>query len=165
MSALPQEMPAAPERMYSREELDAALEAYHGSRPVRGLPPYADVPRRDYSKEQVARALGELGYLSDGAAQYYAIPEDGVELLSEEERYTNRACAGRYPTEAFFPEKGDIYGLEMAKKVCRTCIWREGCLEEALTNQVDWGVWGGLSEKERRALLRKRPSLSRSRTR
>jgi WhiB family redox-sensing transcriptional regulator len=164
MSALPQEMPTAPERMYSREELDAALEAYHGSRPVRGLPPYADTPRRDYSKEQVARALGELGYLAGGADQYYVAPVESPELLSSEERYALRSCA-TYNINTFYPEKGDAYGIEAAKKICKSCVWRDDCLEEALSNQEDRGVWGGLSERERRALLRRHPRLGRSRTR
>lgn len=47
-----------------------------------------------------------------------------------------------------------------AKKVCRTCPVALQCLAEALDNQVEFGVWGGLTERERRALLRRRPDVT-----
>lgn len=34
------------------------------------------------------------------------------------------------------------------------------CLAEALDNQITWGVWGGMTERERRALLRRTPNAS-----
>jgi WhiB family redox-sensing transcriptional regulator len=34
------------------------------------------------------------------------------------------------------------------------------CLAEALDNQIEWGVWGGMTERERRALLRRRPNVT-----
>jgi WhiB family redox-sensing transcriptional regulator len=37
---------------------------------------------------------------------------------------------------------------------------RTECLAEALDNQIEWGVWGGMTERERRALLRRRPNAS-----
>ena len=37
---------------------------------------------------------------------------------------------------------------------------RTECLAEALDNQIEWGVWGGMTERERRALLRRRPDAS-----
>jgi WhiB family redox-sensing transcriptional regulator len=42
----------------------------------------------------------------------------------------------------------------------RTCPVRAECLAEALDNEIEWGVWGGLTERERRALLRKRPNVT-----
>ncbi|HNQ07264.1 MAG TPA: WhiB family transcriptional regulator [Tetrasphaera sp.] len=47
-----------------------------------------------------------------------------------------------------------------AKKVCRTCPVALQCLAEALDNHVEFGVWGGLTERERRALLRRRPDVT-----
>ena len=47
-----------------------------------------------------------------------------------------------------------------AKMVCAGCPVRTECLAEALDNQIEWGVWGGLTERERRALLRKRPNVT-----
>jgi WhiB family redox-sensing transcriptional regulator len=44
--------------------------------------------------------------------------------------------------------------------VCGACPVRAECLAEALDNEIEWGVWGGLTERERRALLRKRPNVT-----
>ena len=41
---------------------------------------------------------------------------------------------------------------------------RAECLAEALDNQIEWGVWGGMTERERRAILRKRPNVTSWRT-
>jgi len=61
-------------------------------------------------------------------------------------------CAQTDP-EAFFPEKGG--STRDAKKVCAACTVRSECLEYALANDERFGIWGGLSERERRR-LRKR---------
>lgn len=46
-----------------------------------------------------------------------------------------------------------------AKIVCMGCPVRTECLAEALDNRIDFGVWGGMTERERRALLRRRPGV------
>jgi WhiB family redox-sensing transcriptional regulator len=51
-----------------------------------------------------------------------------------------------------------------AKMVCMGCPVRTECLAEALDNQMEWGVWGGMTERERRAILRKRPNVTSWRT-
>ncbi|WP_081746755.1 WhiB family transcriptional regulator [Arthrobacter sp. H5] len=61
-------------------------------------------------------------------------------------------CAQTDP-EAFFPEKGG--STRDAKKVCGACTVKSQCLEYALANDERFGIWGGLSERERRR-LRKR---------
>jgi WhiB family redox-sensing transcriptional regulator len=61
-------------------------------------------------------------------------------------------CAQTDP-EAFFPEKGG--STRDAKKICASCDVRAQCLEYALQNDERFGIWGGLSERERRK-LRKR---------
>ena len=61
-------------------------------------------------------------------------------------------CAQTDP-EAFFPEKGG--STRDAKKICSSCEVRARCLEYALANDERFGIWGGLSERERRK-LRKR---------
>ncbi|HZW41136.1 MAG TPA: WhiB family transcriptional regulator [Agromyces sp.] len=61
-------------------------------------------------------------------------------------------CAQTDP-EAFFPEKGG--STRDAKKICTGCEVRSQCLEYALSNDERFGIWGGLSERERRK-LRKR---------
>ena len=61
-------------------------------------------------------------------------------------------CAQTDP-EAFFPEKGG--STREAKKVCLTCDVRDECLEYALMNDERFGIWGGLSERERRKLKKR----------
>ncbi|MEJ2579209.1 MAG: WhiB family transcriptional regulator [Kineosporiaceae bacterium] len=46
-----------------------------------------------------------------------------------------------------------------AKSVCMSCPVRTECLADALDNHIEFGVWGGMTERERRALLRKRPNV------
>ncbi len=46
-----------------------------------------------------------------------------------------------------------------AKAVCMGCVVRTECLADSLDNRVVLGVWGGLTERERRALLKKRPNV------
>ncbi|MBB5632641.1 WhiB family redox-sensing transcriptional regulator [Cryobacterium mesophilum] len=58
-------------------------------------------------------------------------------------------CAQTDP-EAFFPEKGG--STRDAKKICGSCEVRAECLEYALQNDERFGIWGGLSERERRKL-------------
>ncbi|MCD9154297.1 WhiB family transcriptional regulator [Aeromicrobium duanguangcaii] len=48
-----------------------------------------------------------------------------------------------------------------AKVVCNGCEVRAECLAEALDNRIEWGVWGGMTERERRALLRRKPNVRR----
>lgn len=47
-----------------------------------------------------------------------------------------------------------------AKTVCRGCPVRLECLAEALDARIEWGVWGGMTERERRAVLRRRPAVT-----
>ena len=60
-------------------------------------------------------------------------------------------CAQTDP-EAFFPEKGG--STRDAKRICEGCEVRSECLEYALANDERFGIWGGLSERERRKLRR-----------
>lgn len=65
---------------------------------------------------------------------------------------TDALCAQTDP-EAFFPEKGG--STRDAKRICTSCDVKSQCLEYALANDERFGIWGGLSERERRK-LRKR---------
>ncbi|NNN21169.1 MAG: WhiB family transcriptional regulator [Acidimicrobiales bacterium] len=56
--------------------------------------------------------------------------------------------------DIFFPSDG--VGVDKARKICHNCPVRESCLEYALANHIDHGVWGGSSERERRRILRAR---------
>lgn len=58
------------------------------------------------------------------------------------------------PPSIFFPSDG--LGVQAAQKICEGCPVVESCLEYALANRIDHGVWGGCSERERRRILRRR---------
>jgi len=64
------------------------------------------------------------------------------------------SLCGQTDPEAFFPEKGG--STLMAKKVCAICEVKVNCLEYALENDERFGIWGGLSERERRKLQKRR---------
>ena len=81
--------------------------------------------------------MGEVFLLVDGT-------DDG------EGDWAERALCAQTDPEAFFPEKGG--STREAKKVCLTCDVRGECLEYALGNDERFGIWGGLSERERRRL-------------
>jgi WhiB family redox-sensing transcriptional regulator len=61
------------------------------------------------------------------------------------------SCRGANAT-AFFPSDGS--GVEAVQRVCAQCPVRLDCLEYALTNRLDYGVWGGTSERERQRIRR-----------
>jgi WhiB family transcriptional regulator, redox-sensing transcriptional regulator len=72
---------------------------------------------------------------------------------AEEAGWQERALCAQTDPEAFFPEKGG--STREAKKVCLTCEVRGDCLEYALMNDERFGIWGGLSERERRKLKKR----------
>lgn len=63
------------------------------------------------------------------------------------------ACLG-IDQDIFFPERGA--STRLAKAVCRRCEVQEECLEYAVNNGEKFGIWGGLSERERRGIRKKR---------
>lgn len=58
------------------------------------------------------------------------------------------------PPSMFFPSDG--VGVEIARRLCADCPVKEPCLEYALAERIDHGVWGGASERERRRILKRR---------
>ena len=67
-------------------------------------------------------------------------------------------CRDESPS-LFFPSDG--VGVDVARRVCEDCPVKTECLEYALANGIDHGVWGGASERERRRIARRR-RISRS---
>lgn len=59
-----------------------------------------------------------------------------------------------HPPATFFPSDG--VGVDKARKICRDCPVMARCLEYALDERIDHGVWGGCSERERRRILKTR---------
>lgn len=78
---------------------------------------------------------------------------DFASVLVREEWMDDAVCAQSDP-EAFFPEKGS--STRNAKRLCGDCDVREQCLEFAMRREIRFGIWGGLSERERRALAQER---------
>jgi WhiB family redox-sensing transcriptional regulator len=64
-------------------------------------------------------------------------------------------CAGSDPDALFVQGKAQ----RAAKVVCKGCPVVAECLADALDNRTEFGVWGGMTERERRALLRRRPDV------
>lgn len=71
---------------------------------------------------------------------------------SVEEEWQEQALCAQTDPEAFFPEKGG--STREAKRICQACPVRDDCLEFALEHDERFGIWGGLSERERRRLKR-----------
>jgi WhiB family transcriptional regulator, redox-sensing transcriptional regulator len=77
-------------------------------------------------------------------------PSPWTVLPADDEGWRADALCAETDPEAFFPEKGG--STREAKRVCTGCTVRAECLEFALSNDERFGIWGGLSERERRRL-------------
>lgn len=85
---------------------------------------------------------------------------DLLKVLTEGRSWQSRAnCMGVDP-DLFFPERGA--STKEAKEVCRGCVVKEDCLEFALRNSEKFGIWGGMSERERRRVRRARAQAARA---
>jgi WhiB family redox-sensing transcriptional regulator len=81
----------------------------------------------------------------------------GMVGTSVEGDWTARAaCRDIDPDELFVQGAAQ----NRAKTRCFGCVVRTECLADALDNRVEFGVWGGMTERERRALLRRRPEVA-----
>lgn len=82
-----------------------------------------------------------------GVAGAYASPD------SDDLAWQAEALCAQTDPEAFFPEKGG--STRDAKKICGGCEVKAQCLDYALENDERFGIWGGLSERERRKLKKR----------
>lgn len=106
------------------------------------------------------RGAGEPTGLSEGwrcavTDAIVTIVHDAFDIGADEAAepsWQDRALCAQTDPEAFFPEKGG--STREAKRVCRSCEVRAECLEYALAHDERFGIWGGLSERERRRLKR-----------
>lgn len=64
-------------------------------------------------------------------------------------------CRERDP-EQFFAR--GAANSRRAIRICERCEVREDCLRYALDNEIDFGVWGGMTERQRRRLVREQPA-------
>lgn len=74
--------------------------------------------------------------------------------LHQEDWTVHAKCQGLQ--DALFPDASD---QKRARLLCSGCPVRSECLAEALDNRIEWGVWGGMTERERRLLLRQRSDV------
>ena len=72
---------------------------------------------------------------------------------TDEQEWQERALCAQTDPEAFFPEKGG--STREAKRICLGCDVKDDCLEYALAHDERFGIWGGLSERERRKLKKR----------
>ena len=115
------------------------------------------------------RLLGSVGSAShiqtgpmpaefNGRPQLSLVPSSSTDDFfdndteSSEDQWQERALCAQTDPEAFFPEKGG--STREAKRICQGCEVRDECLEYALAHDERFGIWGGLSERERRRLKR-----------
>lgn len=104
-------------------------------------------------RQTITHRLSQAGYGTSGRPLRASSGDDttpaSLRLLEDEPWRDDALCAQTDP-EAFFPEKGG--STREAKSVCATCTVAAECLDWALANNERFGIWGGLSERERRKL-------------
>lgn len=76
-----------------------------------------------------------------------------VEVVEEPKWQEKAACKGE-KTQMFYPKNG--IGVHEAIQICDECIVRDECLDYATTNEENFGIWGGKSERQRRKINRKK---------
>ncbi|GAA1876247.1 hypothetical protein GCM10009836_67010 [Pseudonocardia ailaonensis] len=108
--------------------------------------------------------VGLPGFTTGTPENFGIGPSEGLRLIDmvdgsvtgtdtgEEQEWQERALCAQTDPEAFFPEKGG--STREAKRICAGCEVRAECLEYALAQDERFGIWGGLSERERRRLRR-----------
>lgn len=115
------------------------------------------------SYEHLRGLMGSTPHTTAGSATMGATARPHLSLVPEApevfepapvtpDQWQDRALCAQTDPEAFFPEKGG--STREAKKICLGCEVRTECLEYALAHDERFGIWGGLSERERRRLKR-----------
>jgi WhiB family redox-sensing transcriptional regulator len=81
-----------------------------------------------------------------------------MSMAGPDGHWTARAACGKgkVAPDALFVEGA---AQRDARSVCSSCVVRMECLADALDSRADFGVWGGMTERERRALRRRRPEV------
>jgi WhiB family transcriptional regulator, redox-sensing transcriptional regulator len=87
--------------------------------------------------------------------EHLSLPSSVPTMTWSENWVVRGLCRSSDPDELFVQGAAQ----NQAKVICRGCPVRTECLADALDNRVEFGVWGGMTERERRALLRRRPDV------
>ncbi|MFC5380262.1 WhiB family transcriptional regulator [Aquipuribacter nitratireducens] len=147
-----------------RREVDELTSALRGAE-ARATPPELapldeDEDELDALDDDGLDGLGGLDDLAGIDLPPGTVVEGGAVVLpllpggrSPAPDWKDRALCAETDPEAFFPEKGG--STREAKKVCSSCDVRAECLDFALGNDERFGIWGGLSERERRRLKKR----------
>jgi len=110
------------------------------------------------SYENFLGAMGAPHAVAEGLGSmtrtHLSVVPDPIDLplTPEDDLWQEKALCAQTDPEAFFPEKGG--STREAKRICLGCDVKDACLEYALANDERFGIWGGLSERERRRLKR-----------
>lgn len=109
---------------------------------------------RNNSSQWSPGAAGPVLGRSDGKITVISLVTEVLAAGGDDKDPTwwDRALCAQTDPGPFFPEKGG--STREAKRVCRNCEVRADCLEYALNHDERFGIWGGLSEQERRRLSR-----------
>ena len=81
----------------------------------------------------------------------------GVTPITADSSWATRGACVSMDPDGFFVQGAEQHAVKAA---CGACPVRTECLADALDNRVDFGVWGGMTERERRRLLRRHPHVS-----
>jgi len=102
----------------------------------------------------VAVVRPRLSLVPDAPVEFEpaSMPFEPEEPSAPADQWQDKALCAQTDPEAFFPEKGG--STREAKKICLGCEVRHECLDYALAHDERFGIWGGLSERERRRLKR-----------
>jgi WhiB family transcriptional regulator, redox-sensing transcriptional regulator len=84
----------------------------------------------------------------------YQLESEGASSLHSGTSWMELARCRNVDSEVFFPSDG--VGVQAAQRYCAECPVREPCLEYALENRIQHGVWGGVSERGRRRIAHNR---------
>ena len=142
----------------SAERPGNVLETAHRGKSERGRTDMAEVSwlsdyvsgndRSDRFGAGAGQSLGQGVGMGQGIAGLL-----GIGAEADAQSWQEQALCAETDPEAFFPEKGG--STREAKKICTGCEVKAQCLEYALANDERFGIWGGLSERERRRVKKR----------
>ena len=130
---------------------------------LRAGEPLADIASRyGVQVRTVSTLLNDAGWSRDGHP-HQPKPRSQPLFVHDDQPWAEQALCAQIGGDAWFPDKGtpdepqtNPVSLKDAKRVCLACPVRTPCLDYALKHDERFGVWGGLSERERRRLKRQR---------
>lgn len=103
-------------------------------------------------------AANHTGVIRDNVVALRSVRLPGVVRDHDTAWMVDAACRG-VAEDLWFPERGDTKSaqseIRQAKAVCANCTVRYECLDYAIANHEVFGIWGGLTEKERRDAKRR----------